>query len=305
MSFLESKLPKTLWTYAVMAAVYIRNRCFNKRLGKTAYEAFVGKKPDLSNMHIFGSECYSYVQNAKELDARSKKGIFVGYDKGSPAYLVYYPESNVIERVRCVKFMEENVDVNQIDEEDVVLPTPAPSVETIVNDETISTDGTVGLTHEESRYPKRTRNRPKRYDEYVSGSDFEDNANYTVDYCYRAANIPTTYGDTLASQEATKWQKAMTAEMTALNENDTFVLVKPPRDRQIIGGKWVFAVKTGPNGEKTHKAHYVAKGFSQIADIDYEESFLLLLERILPAACTMHEQQLALFPLSCARTTFF
>ena len=28
----------------------------------------------------------------------------------------------------------------------------------------------------------------------------------------------------------------MTAEMTALNENDTFELVKPPRDRQIIGG---------------------------------------------------------------------
>ena len=58
---LESKLPKTLWTYAVMAAVYIRNRCFNKRLVKTPYEALVGKKPKLSNMHIFGSECYAYV----------------------------------------------------------------------------------------------------------------------------------------------------------------------------------------------------------------------------------------------------
>ena len=60
--------------------------------------------------------------------------------------------------------MEENVDVNQIDEEDVVVATPpAPSLETIVSDETISTDWTVGVTDEESRYPKRTRNRPKRY----------------------------------------------------------------------------------------------------------------------------------------------
>ena len=268
---LESKLPKSLWTYATMAAVYIRNRCFNKRLGKTPYEALVGKKPNLSNMHSFGSECYAYVQNVKKLDARSKKGICVGYDKGSPAYLVYYPESNVIERVRCVKCMEENVDVNQIDEEDVVLPTPpAPSLDTIVSDKTIKTDGTVGVTDEESRYPKRTHNRPNCYgnEEYVLGSNFEDNANYTVDYCYRAANIPTTYNDALASQEATKWQKAMMAEMTAVNENDTFELVKPPRDRQIIGGKWVFAVKTGPNGEETHKAYYVAKGFSHIADID-------------------------------------
>jgi hypothetical protein len=32
---LEAKLPKMLWTYAVMASAYIRNRCFNDRLGKT------------------------------------------------------------------------------------------------------------------------------------------------------------------------------------------------------------------------------------------------------------------------------
>ena len=31
---LEAILPKFLWTYAVMTAVYIRNRCFNSRLEK-------------------------------------------------------------------------------------------------------------------------------------------------------------------------------------------------------------------------------------------------------------------------------
>jgi transposase InsO family protein len=40
---LEANLPKFLWTYAVMTAVYIRNRCFNSRLGKTPYEALTGK----------------------------------------------------------------------------------------------------------------------------------------------------------------------------------------------------------------------------------------------------------------------
>jgi hypothetical protein len=33
--------------------------------------------------------CYAYVQNAKKLEHRSKEGSFVGYDKKSPAYLVY------------------------------------------------------------------------------------------------------------------------------------------------------------------------------------------------------------------------
>ena len=65
----------------------------------------------------------------------------------------------------------------------------------------------------------------------------------------------------------------MEDKITALNDNDTYDLVTPPKDRQIVGGKWVYAMKNGPNGEETHKARYVAKGYSQIAEIDYQETF--------------------------------
>ena len=75
--------------------MHIRNRCFNDRLGKTPY-----------NMHVFGAVCYAYVQGSKKLEPKSKEGIFVGYDKNSPTYLVYYPESMKVERVRCVKFFD-------------------------------------------------------------------------------------------------------------------------------------------------------------------------------------------------------
>lgn len=44
---------------------------------------------------------FAYVQYAKKLDARGKRGIFVGYDRESPAYLIYYPEVNKVERVRA------------------------------------------------------------------------------------------------------------------------------------------------------------------------------------------------------------
>ena len=44
-----------------------------------------------------------YVQNKAKLDPRCEKGIFVDYDKQSPAYLIYFPESKAIKRVRCVK----------------------------------------------------------------------------------------------------------------------------------------------------------------------------------------------------------
>ncbi|KAJ8050597.1 hypothetical protein HOLleu_03860 [Holothuria leucospilota] len=101
---LQAGLPKVMWTYAVMAATYIRNRCYNPRTKKTAFEVFTGQQPNICGMHTFGSCCYAYVQNKKKLDARIKEGVFVGYDKGSPAYLVYFPQSQEVRKVRCVKF---------------------------------------------------------------------------------------------------------------------------------------------------------------------------------------------------------
>ena len=43
------------------------------------------------------------MQEKKKLDARGEKGIFVGYDKGSPAHLIYYCELGVIRKSRCVR----------------------------------------------------------------------------------------------------------------------------------------------------------------------------------------------------------
>ena len=140
MSFIESELPKRLWMLDITTAAYIKNWCFNSRLGKTTYEALIGKRPDLSKMHIFGSACYVYVQNAKKLEARRKDGVFVAYDKESPAYLVYYPKANKVERVRCVKFLEQNVCVPKIEDDEILLPTPLTTVDTDVSDEQTTED---------------------------------------------------------------------------------------------------------------------------------------------------------------------
>ena len=63
--------------------------------------------------------------------------------------------------------------------------------------------------------------------------------------------------------------------MTTIRGNDTFNLVMPPKGRKIVGGHWVFAVKVGPDGAEMHKAQHVAKGHSQTAGINYQETFAL------------------------------
>ena len=82
---IESKLPKNLWVYALMAAAYIRNCCYDRNTRKTPYESFTNSKPNFNKMHIFGRTCFGYVQDKMKLDPRWEKCIFVGYDKQHPA----------------------------------------------------------------------------------------------------------------------------------------------------------------------------------------------------------------------------
>lgn len=41
----------------------------------------------------------------KKLDSRCENGICVGYDKNSPAYMVYYPGSRKIKKHKLVRFV--------------------------------------------------------------------------------------------------------------------------------------------------------------------------------------------------------
>ena len=107
---IESKLPKSLWTYALMTASYIRNRCYVQRINSTPFSVITGKKPDLGTLHLFGSVCYPYNHTStKKLDPRCGKGHFVGYDRNSPSYLVYYPENGKVLKHRIVTFTDKYV----------------------------------------------------------------------------------------------------------------------------------------------------------------------------------------------------
>ena len=99
--------------------IFATDVSYNVRLNKKPYEAFTGVKPSVQNMNIFGNVCHAYVQEKKKLDPRSEKGLFLSYDKYSPAYFVYFPETNNVKKVRRVVFTNEflrvSEDVDQAD----------------------------------------------------------------------------------------------------------------------------------------------------------------------------------------------
>jgi len=61
--------------------------------------------------------------------------------------------------------------------------------------------------------------------------------------------------------------------MDSLLNNDTFDLTRLPEGGKVVGGRWVYVVKLGPDNEEHFKGRYVAKGYSQVQDTDYHETF--------------------------------
>ena len=78
---------------------------------------------------------------------------------------------------------------------------------------------------------------------------------------------PKTVYEAKQSDDWDQWHRAMKDEVKALQDNETWNLVRPPTDRDVIPGNviWVYKVKLGPSGQvDKYKARYLAKGFKQV-----------------------------------------
>ena len=71
-----------------------------------------------------------------------------------------------------------------------------------------------------------------------------------------------------------RWKKSMKEEFSLLQKNNTWELVDLPPGRKLVQCKWVFKTKFAVDGSLLkYKAILVAKGYSQVHGIDYNETF--------------------------------
>jgi hypothetical protein len=88
-----------------------------------------------------------------------------------------------------------------------------------------------------------------------------------------STNDPRSYREAMARPDAEEWRGGCVKEMVQLNANETWILVEPPPDTNIVGCRWVLKLKTMPDGSVKYKARLVAQGFTQMPGVDYDETY--------------------------------
>jgi hypothetical protein len=287
----NANLQQELWAEVVATTCYLVNRSPSTTIEcKIPEEVWTGHPCNYSNLKVFGCDAYALIpkHQRSKLDPKSKRLIFVGYGDGIKGYRLWDPTAHKITINRDVIFDEtsliksnEDVQMKQQEipkyqriqfetssttDENEHEQVPEDVHEQVPAEENVDDDDIQQIVDEPQttlRRSTRVRVPPRRYDDFVSSVSLSTND-----------DEPSCYQEAMKGSNSDKWKEAMKDEMKALERNATWDLVEIPRDRKIVGCKWVYKLKKGVDDKvDRYKSRLVAKGYSQKEGIDFHEIF--------------------------------
>lgn len=291
-------MDSTLWGEAVKTAAYVLNRVPRANNDKTPYELLTGKKPDVSHLRVFGSTAYIHIPKQRresKFSPHRKLVTFVGYPEGTKAWRFFDHDTRKFINARDASFLEiarmESSTLQSAADPAAAKPaeTAAESAAETAEEQLESNtanpapeaaeDSTEDTTTEPAdnaeqsltrQTPQPTRQQPTRSQRPRKEWDLAFAHPATAYRIHATHEIPQTYQKAMKSPDAEHWAEACASEIASLTDNGTYELVDLPPNRTAIGTKWVFDVKIAPDGSiERYKARQVAKGFRQIAGVDY------------------------------------
>ncbi|UYV77314.1 hypothetical protein LAZ67_15000474 [Cordylochernes scorpioides] len=296
---IEGDLPETLWAELIHTSTYIRNRCPKLNECKTPHELFTKRKPVVSHLKIIGSKSFAVNNrpNRSKFAPRSEEYKLIGYFTESKAYRLWKPGTRTIIKSSDVRFIEPELSKirNEVVEIDVGSERASFKEIPLVEERRSTSEIEPKAEIESQSYievsevlnepsesgviiSRRGRGRPRYIRTGKPGRPRKEypTANLSTQELLEAKYLPDPKDaeEALSGRDSYFWKKAMEEEFDSLIENKIWELVDPPKNRNIIGTKWVFKTKCNSDGSvERHKARLVAKGYSQQYGIDYEETF--------------------------------
>jgi hypothetical protein len=305
---IHANISSRFWPQSVLYATHIYNRIPHSKTGARPFDVLMKGSSDYSKLKIFGSVCYAVLPNEirKKFDDKSLKGIFMGFT--NTAYKIYHLDSGKLLSARSIKVNEdvflskEETDLYGIsrdsednipleDEsfhlEDIRPLEPGKNEERGVDSELsreaveVSSED-LYLAHKvipkhvedetKAEHVTETTHRLPRTASAVAQIqisnilDSERNISYAV-FPKEPENFQEAWSD-----EA--WRNSMKEEYQSLLENRTWELIDRPKDRKCIKSGWVYKAKRNEAGSVYRlKSRLVAKGYSQVLGIDFNETF--------------------------------
>ncbi|GJZ98742.1 putative RNA-directed DNA polymerase [Tanacetum coccineum] len=270
----RATLPISFWGYALETAAHILNLVPTKKVSKTPFEMWKGKRPSLGHIKIWGCEVFVRREAQDKLEARSEKCLFVGYPEESFGYLFYKPKDNVVFVARRGVFLEREMiskedSGSKIDLEEIQ---ESADEEPIVNTDTQQEVVTPVEPDDISLPIRRTSSRVSKPPQFYYGFHIEEDK--ITDSTLSELDKPANYKEVMATPKADKWKEAMKSKIQSMYDNQVWNLVDTTPGLKTVGCKWIFKKKTDMDGKvHTYKARLVAKGYTQTHRIDYEETF--------------------------------
>jgi hypothetical protein len=288
----EAKLPDKLWRDVIYTAVHIFNIAqLRPNHDKTPYELWFGRPTSVKHNRTFGSKCYikNDEDNLGKFDPRYDEGIFLGYSSNKKAYRCY--------NIRLLKIVESaNVKIDDLknsishgidktsqqEDDDVKYQQEDDDVESQQEyDDNETWENEPHTDEQDNEEMPLPRAPSKRVQKNHPESQIIENKSVGVETRRKLAFDseqamlyliePKSINEYIKSKD---WIKSMNEELDQIEKNQTWELVPRPKDKNVIGTKWIFKKKLNENGKIIkNKAILVCKGYSQVEVIDFEETF--------------------------------
>ena len=172
-------LAQPFWGYALETAAFTLNRAPSKSVETTPYELWFGKKPKLSFLKVWGCDAYVKKLQPDKLEPKSKKCVFIGYQKETVGYTFYHRSEGKIFVAKNGSFLEKEfllkeVSGRKVKLDKVIVPSPllesssslksVPVIPTPVSEEANDDDHeTSDQVTTEPRRSTRVRSAPEWY----------------------------------------------------------------------------------------------------------------------------------------------